>query len=365
MCVAEAALKHEFAHSAPHPFGPYLLHAELGRGGMAIVHRAESRKPESLGRMVALKRLLSHNAFDLDFEIVRSFIAEARLATRFDHRNIANTYSLGKIGRSYYIEMEYVPGPTLLQIAEQCDVAAGAMPIGMVVEIMIQLCDALEHVHTLRDDIGRPLNLVHRDVSPSNIIVSDAGIVKLIDFGIVKGHSSQATEADVIKGKLAYVAPEYLVGQLDRRADLYALGVIAHEMLTARRLFHGVTDLDTLTRIRKLVVPPPSRLRMDVPSALDAAVLKALERDPDRRWQTAGELRDALVALRPGGAGDLQAWTAWAFAQPPRTESPELAGVLDSLSAPAQGCSGTGQPSRHTSCAIRSVGMPAASASYA
>jgi len=249
-------------------------------------------------------------------------------------RRGSNTYSLGKIHRSYFIEMEYVPGPTLLQVAAQCETAAGAMPVSVIVQILIQICDALDHVHTMRDDAGRALNLVHRDVSPSNIIVSDAGIVKLIDFGIVKGHSSQATAAGTIKGKLAYIAPEYLVGQLDSRADLYALGVIAHELLTGRRLFHGETDLDTLTRIRELHVPPPSRSRAEIAPALDAIVMKALERNPDRRWQTAREMRAALLELHQTPPEAVREWTTWAFAQQPWSDSSQLLRVIDSLARP-------------------------------
>ncbi len=322
------------ARPGPRQFGPYLLHAELGRGGMAVVHRAESRKPDSLGRIVALKQLLPHNEFDVDFDVVRSLVDEARLATRFDHVNIAKTYSLGKIQSSYFIEMEYVQGPTLLQVAAQCEMAAGAIPVAVIVEILVQVCDALDHVHTMRDDAGQPLNLVHRDVSPSNIIVSEAGVVKLIDFGIVKGHSAQATEAGTLKGKLAYIAPEYLVGQLDSRADLYALGVIAHELLTGERLFFGTSDLDTLTRIREHHVAPPSRFRPEITPALDAVILKALERDPDRRWQTARELRAALAELHPAGRNEVRDWTAWAFARHPFTDSSQLLRVIDSLAKP-------------------------------
>jgi eukaryotic-like serine/threonine-protein kinase len=312
--------------------GPYVLHEELGRGGMAVVYRAESRKPESLGRMVALKQLLSQNEFDVDFDLVRSFIDEARLASRFDHPNIAKTYSLGKIEGKYFIEMEYVEGPTLLELARQAELA-GAIPVDVVIQILIQICDALAHVHAMCDDNGKPLDLVHRDVSLTNIIASRDGTVKLIDFGIVKGHSSQAsTQAGTIKGKLAYVAPEYLVGRLDRRADLFALGVVAHELLAGRRLFSGKNDLDTLTRIRELRVAPPSRWRPGVPADLDAIVMRALERAPEQRWQTAAEMRAALVALRYGVVDPtpIREWIDWAVHREPPQVS-QLLNVIDSL----------------------------------
>ncbi|MEO8705576.1 MAG: serine/threonine-protein kinase [Kofleriaceae bacterium] len=312
--------------------GPYLLHEELGRGGMAVVYRAESRKPESLGRIVALKQLISQNEFDVDFDLVRSFIDEARLATRFDHPNIAKTYSLGKVEGKYLIEMEYVDGPTLFQLAQQSE-HVGAIPVEVVVQVLIQICDALEHVHDMCDDTGKPLDLIHRDVSLTNIIVSRGGIVKLIDFGIVKGHSSQAsTMAGTIKGKLAYVAPEYLVGKLDRRADLFALGVVAHELLAGRRLFSGKNDLDTLTRIREMRISAPSRWRPSVPAELDEITLRALERDPDKRWQTAAEMRAALLALQgaPASSAPIRTWIDWAVDREPPKVS-QLLNVIDSL----------------------------------
>jgi eukaryotic-like serine/threonine-protein kinase len=294
---------------------------------MAVVHRAT----DPLGRIVALKQLLPHNEFDVDFDVVRSFIEEARLATRFHHVNIARTYSLAKLDQTYVIEMEYVPGPTLLELASRSE-AAGALPVSVVIQILIQMCSALDHVHTMCDDSGKPLALVHRDISMSNIIVSDGGIVKLIDFGIVKGHSSQApTQAGLIKGKLAYVAPEYLTGKIDSRADLFALGVIAHELLTDRRLFYGKNDLDTLMRLRTLRVAAPSRTRSDVPPELDAIVMTALERDPDHRWQSATAMRAALVALQPADPRPVAEWTQWALSrQSPRFNS-QLLRVLDTL----------------------------------
>lgn len=298
---------------------------------MAVVYKAESRKPESLGRMVALKQPLRKNGFDVDFDVVRELIDEARLATRFDHPNVARTYSLGKVGNKYFIEMEYVPGPTLRQLAAQCE-HAGAMPIGVVVQIMLQLCDALEHVHTRCDDDGTPLALVHRDVTLSNIIVTLGGTVKLIDFGIVKGERSPARTADGhIKGKAAYVAPEYIGGHIDSRADLFAVGTIAHEMLTDRRLFRGENDLDTVHRIQKQCLFPPSRWRREVPRALDAIVMKALERDPDNRWQTAGDLRAALLQYAAAEPSQIQHWVGWAFAQPPRRDASQLLRVIESL----------------------------------
>jgi serine/threonine protein kinase len=159
-------------------------------------------------------------------------------------------------------------------------------------------------------------------------------MVKLIDFGIVKGHSSQArTAAGTIKGKAAYVAPEYLVGRIDSRADLFAVGTIAHELLTDRRLFRGANDLETVKRVQNMCIFPPSRWRDEVPRDLDAIVMKALERDPDKRWQTAAELRTALVGLEYGAPdpSQIQHWVGWAFSQPPRRQTSEILHVIEAL----------------------------------
>lgn len=310
------------------PLGRFILIEEIGRGGMAVVYRAEVQ-----GRIVALKVPLPQNGFDLDFDVIRAFVEEARLATRFDHPNVARTYSLGKVGSTYYIEMELVPGPTLQQLAAQSE-HAGAIPISVVVEILIQVCDALAHVHELCDDDGQPMRLVHRDVTLSNIIVAPGGVVKLIDFGIVKGQRSPARTADGhIKGKAAYVAPEYLRGHVDSRSDLFAVGTIAHELLTDRRLFRGANDNETVNRVARGCIFPPSRWRAGVPAELDAIVLKALERDPDQRWQTARELRTALasIAASDRDPAQIQHWVGWAFAQPPRRDPSQLIRVIDSL----------------------------------
>jgi serine/threonine-protein kinase len=336
MAVSEATGERSARHTGER-FGPYVLHEVLGSGAMAIVYRAESRKRDSLGEPRALKLLHPANDFDIDFDVIRSFIEEARLATRFDHVNIAKTFALGKVDGRYLIEMEYVAGKSLHRIARRSE-RAGAMPICVAIELLVQICDALVHVHELCDDTGRPLDLVHRDVSPSNIIVSTDGVAKLIDFGIVKGHSSKApTEAGVIKGKIGYVAPEYLKGKIDHRADLFALGVIAHELLTSRRLFQASNELDAIRLVLGARIAPPSRQRPGVSAALDAIVMKAVEREPSRRWQSAREMREALLALprRVTGPELVSGWVEQAFAPPlARGTTMQLERVFDSLERP-------------------------------
>jgi len=277
-------------------FGPYEIYEQLGEGGMARVHRAEMIGAEGFRKAVALKRMRTTMSEDPDF--VTAFIHEGQLIGRIKHGNIAQAYELGKIDGVYYIAMEFVPGPTLAQILGAARRGAGALPVPIILEILIQLCDALEHAHELRDDSGKSLNLIHRDVSPMNVIVSRAGTAKLIDFGIAKVRNSRIeTQAGIIKGKHAYVAPEYTLGTgLDRRVDLWGLGVVAHEMITGRRLFLGETEADTIRNVRVMTIPPPSRTVANVSPELDDIVMTALQRDPDQRWQNAGAMRAALTA---------------------------------------------------------------------
>jgi serine/threonine protein kinase len=198
------------------------------------------------------------------------------------------------------------------------------MPIPVALNILNQVCDALDYAHNLCDETGQPLGIIHRDVSPSNVIVSESGVVKLIDFGIAKASAAgMQTMSGTLKGKFAYMAPEYIAGRIDARADLFAVGVIAHELLTNRPLFSGRDDIDTLTRVRDMHIEPPSKKNPLVPPEIDDVVMTALARDPDRRWQHATALRTALTTLtRRLGliATNTQViqWLDWGFAQTPR-----------------------------------------------
>jgi len=324
--------------SGPVEWGPYLVYERLGAGGMATVHRAEMRGMAGFTRTVALKRLLPQVSEDP--EMVQSFVHEARLASHLHHTNVAQTYDLGKVEDTYFIAMEYVAGPTLGQLMKQCAAASGSMPIPIVLAILLQVCDALDHAHNLCDELGTPLGIIHRDVSPSNIIVSNTGIVKLIDFGIAKAANSGAkTQAGFIKGKFAYIAPEYTHGHLDLRADLFGVGVIAHELLTTRPLFLAANDFDTIMRLREMPIQPPSRWNPQVSRVIDDIVITALQRDPSLRWQSAGAMRTALVnAARSTddvvNNQQIVEWTEWAFTKKPRQDEGVLR-VLDMLGEPS------------------------------
>jgi serine/threonine protein kinase len=236
----------------------------------------------------------------------------------------------------YFIAFEFVPGPTVDQLWHQCKAHVGFMPIPVVLNIACQLCDALEHAHTIRNESGNHLGIVHRDVSPQNLILSNTGFVKLIDFGLAKAkHSSVHSQAGIIKGKLSYVAPEYLAGSLDARCDLWALGILLHELLTGRRLFDAGDGFATLDRVRSMPVPPPSWHNPEVNAELDQIVLKALQRAPDHRWQTAAEIRAALVAYgktrQELNRQQLVHWVEWAFAQRQRLREDSAVSKLHEL----------------------------------
>ena len=305
-------------------FGPYVVYELIGAGGMASVHRAEAKGIAGFRRVVALKRMLPGVADNA--ELVQSFIREARLAANLRHENVAQTYELGKVGNTYFIAMELVPGRNLREILRQCSSVCGAMPIPLALNIASQILDALDYAHDLCDDSGKPLGIIHRDVSPANILVSESGVCKLIDFGIAKV-SAQGMQSQnrMIKGKFGYMAPEYLEGRIDARADLFAAGVIAHELLANRPLFQGRDEMQTLVNVREMAIPPVTHWRPDVPPQIENIVMTALSRDPDRRWQRASAMRNALAheVQRLGMIGlnsQLADWLAHAFVHRPESD---------------------------------------------
>jgi eukaryotic-like serine/threonine-protein kinase len=318
-------------------FGPFRVYERLGVGGVATVHRAVHRGVSGFKKVVALKRLLPHLVHSPT--IVDAFVREAQLAAHMQHDNIAQTYELGKVGRTYFISMEYVPGPTLEQIVKHSQAVAGAIPVPVTLGLMLQLCEALDYAHRLADPSGKPLGIIHRDVSPPNVIVSNTGVLKLLDFGIAKVQNDRnpnVTGANVVKGKFNYIAPEYLQGQLDHRADLFAVGVIAHELLTGRRLFDGDNDFETWSKVLTQPIQPPSRWASQLSPDIDHIVLTALQRDPAQRWQVAGAIGTALAnAARGPGAiathAEIVEWVHWAFSQKVPLDSQPVAKVLDLL----------------------------------
>ncbi len=316
--------------TSPEVFGPYLVYERLGAGGMATVHRAIKTGIEGFQRPVALKRLLSQHAGDQEF--VRGFVREARLASRLTHPNIAQTYDLGRVDATYYIAMELVDGTDLRNVLRHAAYSVGPVPVPLVLSLLTQICDALDYAHSFTDETGRPLGIVHRDVSPANLIVGRDGTVKIIDFGIAKASSATLyTATGILKGKFSYMAPESLDGKTDARSDLFAVGVVAYELLTARPLFKGATDFDTLEQVKRHEVPPPSTINPSVPPEVDQVVLTALAKNPTQRWQSAGHMRSAVASLAERFAlrsttQDLPRWIEWALAQPIRPQAWDDAG---------------------------------------
>jgi serine/threonine protein kinase len=303
-------------------FGPYLVYERLGVGGMATVHRALERGIEGFERVVALKRLLPHLAEDASF--IKSFVREAKLASMLAHPNIVQILELGRVGPTYFISMEHIDGRDIRKLLRHARRVSGPPPINVTIGLMLQLCDALDYAHNRTDTEGHPLGLVHRDLSPSNLLLTRSGHLKVIDFGIAKAQSAQLrTQTGRVKGKLAYMAPESIAGkELDSRSDLFSAGVVFHELLTARPLFAQKNEYQTLLKVQRGEVGPPSAFNEGVPKELDDIVLKALARDPEDRWPSAAALRDALVTVRmarqlSATPRDVATWCDWAFALEP------------------------------------------------
>ncbi len=305
--------------SAPEQFGPYELYERLGMGGMATVYRAKKRGPEGFERSVALKRMLQHLAEDSSF--VESFIREAKVASMLAHPNIAQVYDFGRIDGVYYIAMELVAGFDLRRLLRHANRANEPIALPVVFSILAELCDALEYAHTFVDETGAPQRIIHRDISPSNLIVAPTGHVKVIDFGIAKANSRNLrTETGMVKGKLGYMAPEVALGMsVGPAADVFSMGVVAWELITASPLFTGRTDFETMRKLREDDIAPPSRHNPLCPPELDRFVLQAVDREVERRLPSAAAFRRGLdgVAARYGIAMSARAVSDWIQMMPP------------------------------------------------
>jgi hypothetical protein len=301
------------------PFGKYLLLERIAVGGMAEVYMSKSFGIEGFEKILAIKRILPTMAEDSDF--IEMFVDEAKIAGQLTHANIAPIYELGKIGDSHYIAMEYVWGKDLLQIMNRFRRLRKKMPAAMVAWIAAKMSEALDYAHQKRDRRGTPLNIIHRDVSPQNVLVSYEGEVKLIDFGIAKAASrTTKTQAGVLKGKFGYMSPEQVRGlPIDPRSDIFAVGTCMYEMLTAERLFMGESDFSTLEKVRNADVSPITHVVRDCPPELGTIVMRALSKEPSDRYGSAGELQEVLMTFLarerpPFGTSKLAAWMKTAFA---------------------------------------------------
>src|SRR5260370_10775188 len=278
--------------------GKYKLLAELGRGGMANVYVAVARGPSGFNKLVVLKSLRSDLAGDP--ELLSMFLEEARLAARLNHPHVVQTYEVGEYAGRPVIVMEYLEGQTLANVLQRAKAKEfGRLPLALHLRVIVDALEGLHHAHELADFAGKPLGLVHRDVATQNVFVTFDGQVKVLDFGIAKAVNSQAqTSTGVLKGKVQYMAPEQMLGAVvDRRADLYAVGVMAWEAATGLRMWKGQTDLHVMNKAANEGVPSPYEVDSTVSPALEAVVMKALARDPDDRYATALEFGAALEAF--------------------------------------------------------------------
>lgn len=286
-------------------FGRYELLRKLATGGMGQVFLARQKGPVGFQKLLVVKRLLPHLSEDQDF--IRMFLDEARIAGNLNHPNIAQIYDLGDVDGVLYIAMEYVQGEPVSQVNARANQVKGGLPLGLKCRIVADAAAALDHAHQARSPSGRRLGIIHRDVSPQNVLVGFNGNVKLIDFGVAKasGKLSQ-TIVGTIKGKHAYMSPEQARGEeLDARSDVYGLGTVFYELLTSQRLFKRESDLATLKAVVGARVSLPSEAVPGLPKSLDAVVMKALARKREERYQSAGELQlaieDFLLAERLPG----------------------------------------------------------------
>ncbi len=278
----------------PSTFGKYALLKRIAIGGMAEVFRAMAFGAEGFEKRVAVKRMLPHLSNDNQF--VDMFINEARLAAKLNHSNIVQIYDFGCIDNLYYISMEYVHGKDIADIIRMLRQRDLGAPLELACHIMIEILNGLDYAHRLTDWYGVGLDLVHRDVSPHNIIVSYEGEVKLVDFGIAKATSSTVqTSGGVLKGKYSYMSPEQAMGKpLTRTTDVFSLGICFYELLTLSKMFQAESDLAVLEMVRDARFTPPHEINEAIPKEVEDVLLRSLAKTPAERFANAAEMRDEL-----------------------------------------------------------------------
>ena len=280
---------------------------------MASVHLGRLIGPAGFSRTVAIKQLHASHFADDDPNVVTMFIDEARIAARIQHPNVVSVSDIVLVEQEVLLVMEYVHGESLARLASAHRARGEVMDPRVATAVLVGVLDGLHAAHEARDEMGSPLNIVHRDVSPQNILVTTEGIPRVVDFGIAKAAGRlQSTTDGQLKGKVSYMAPDQIRGGcVDRRVDLYAASVVLWELLTGHRLITGDNRLTTLNRVLELERVPPSYHVPNLPKALDDIVMRGMSADPRGRFATARDMALALVAARPqASARDLSAWVA-------------------------------------------------------
>jgi serine/threonine protein kinase len=360
----------------PQVFGPYLLVEQIGAGGMAEVFKALVLRGKWRGRALAIKRIRAE--LSEAPHLVRMLADEARITALLDHPNIVRVFDFGRTAESCYLAMEYLDGKDLASVMSGLRSAALSLRSAPVAEIALQIARGLDYAHMLRDPQGRPCRIVHRDVNPANIMLDRSGHVKILDFGVVKTSAflrKSHTREGRIKGKLAYLSPEQARGeQLDGRSDVFSLGIMMWEMLTGCRLFWADTAVERIQNVVHAPIVAPSARHAAVPAALDRIVLRALERDPSRRYDSAREMVDDLEGfLRAGPVrSDAVAHVlAMLFGDARRSTAGQLPPPFSAVTRPRDGAA-SAEPSRRPRRAVRwgaaalvlAAGLVAAAASF-
>jgi serine/threonine-protein kinase len=278
----------------------YRITERIDAGGMAEVFRGVAESLQGFKKNIAIKRILPNLCKNKKF--ISMFLDEARLSLHLQHANIVGVFDIGRSGAgeddAYFIVMEYVDGLHLKGILESLRRQGGRLSVAQTLYILMEVCKGLAYAHDTTDpETNRTLNIVHRDISPPNILISKMGEVKLVDFGLAKANSQlESTDPGVVKGKFSYLSPEAAQGkEVDRRADIFAVGIMLYELLTGKRLFYGENDYQTVELVRQARVPSITQQNPEVEPELEAVVRKALARDLNGRFQTAGELQDAIA----------------------------------------------------------------------
>lgn len=295
------------------PVGQYYLMEKIAQGGMAEIYKGLSYDVHGLKKTVCIKKILSHLSASKEF--INSLIDEAKLAVKLVHGNIAQTFDLGKVGDDYFMVMEYVEGKSLSQINKKRVSKGELIPIPFLVYFISEVANGLNYMHRRTDENGNPLHIIHRDISPQNIMVSYSGTVKIIDFGIAKvSFQAGTTDSGILKGKFAYMSPEQAHGDaIDQRSDIFSLGIILHEMLTGKRLFKADDSRQTIRNVRRAKVEAPSLIRPDIPEELDRICMKALAKDRRHRYHFASDFNGDLVKFLHTNYPDFKSSDAAAF----------------------------------------------------
>jgi serine/threonine-protein kinase len=350
----------------------YRVVQRIAAGGMAEVYQGESAGIEGFRKKVAIKKVLPKLSQNREF--IHMFLDEARLCAYLSHSKCVQVFDIGQAAGAHFIVMEFVDGADLQAVLEYLQRHQRQMPVEVACLIAMHVCEGLAYAHDACDHLGQPLGIVHRDISPHNVLMTRYGEVKLVDFGLAKASSHLTSdEEDIVKGKFGYLAPEVTLGQAaDRRVDIFAAGILLWEMLSGRRLFKGETDVETFKQVQAAVIPDMRQIRKDVGDDLAYVLGKALARDRDQRYSQAGDFaKDLSVVLdrlnKPVTYQDianLVSDTAGERAKKRKFEQKDTAGTLGDLILDALHDFSGGGEAAATSLGTRGLSAPASTGDF-